>query len=235
MRPILRETRGAVYAEFLIAFPPIYLMWMGMIQAALLYGANIAVDHAANRAARAAVVVLPDDPQYWGGSPVNSFTGARREAIWMAASVPLTAVSPNWDALVNSSSPFARTAPIATQDHRVMWAVGGPPAERISAGMQRYNRSALQVEVNPTNVAPNGDVNVRVQYDFHCGVPLASAVMCDWGGNGFTTRIVTRVRLRNHGASYNYGGGGGGGGFFMAGGEETEVPFGADEWADDWF
>jgi Flp pilus assembly protein TadG len=219
MTPIARDRRGAVYAEFLIAFPPVYLMFMGMIQAALLYGGNLAVDHAANRAARAAVVVLPDDPRYWGGAPVNAFTGARREAIWNAASTPLFAVSPSWEQLVNMTSDAgARGRPIVGQDHSVMWAVGGDPSERISAGSERYNREALTVEVTPTTVAPNGDVTVRVRYQFHCGIPLASAIICDWGPLGFTTPIQTTVRLRNHGASYNYGGGGGSGGPGLAGG-----------------
>lgn len=66
-RSLHRDEGGAVYAEFLIAFPPMLLMFLAMLQLALMYSARLAVRHAAYRAARAAIVVIPDDPDRHGG------------------------------------------------------------------------------------------------------------------------------------------------------------------------
>ncbi|NLN63140.1 MAG: hypothetical protein GX146_09715 [Myxococcales bacterium] len=53
--------RGAVQVEFLIVFGPLFLLMMALVQFALICTASILVHHAAARAVRAAVVVLPDD------------------------------------------------------------------------------------------------------------------------------------------------------------------------------
>ena len=53
-----RDERGAAYVEFLIVFIPVFMMFLGMIQAAMMYAANLVVTHAANTASRAAIVVL---------------------------------------------------------------------------------------------------------------------------------------------------------------------------------
>ncbi len=62
---LLRSTGGAVYVEFLLAFIPLFFMFLGMLQMGLLYGASLVVQHSANVAARAAMVVMDDDPQYY--------------------------------------------------------------------------------------------------------------------------------------------------------------------------
>ena len=62
---LLRSTGGAVYVEFLLAFMPLFFMFLGMLQMGLLYGAGLVVRHSANIAARASIVVLDDDPQYY--------------------------------------------------------------------------------------------------------------------------------------------------------------------------
>jgi hypothetical protein len=62
---LLGDQRGAVYVEFLLAFIPLFFMFLGMLQMGLLYGASLVVQHSANVAARAAMVVMDDDPQYY--------------------------------------------------------------------------------------------------------------------------------------------------------------------------
>jgi hypothetical protein len=42
-----RNTSGAVYVEFLVAFIPFFVMVLGMIQEALMYSAHLVVQHAA--------------------------------------------------------------------------------------------------------------------------------------------------------------------------------------------
>ena len=49
-----RDVRGAVYVEFLIAFLPVYTMFLCLIQLGLLFTVRLVVDHAAENAARAA-------------------------------------------------------------------------------------------------------------------------------------------------------------------------------------
>jgi TadE-like protein len=63
------DDRGAVYVEFLIVFMPVFLLFLGICQAALIGAARFVVQHAANRAARSAVVVLESSPDDFGGAP----------------------------------------------------------------------------------------------------------------------------------------------------------------------
>lgn len=66
-RNLLTDTGGAAYVEFLITFIPIFLMFLGMVQMALMFAGGLAVQRAASAAARAAMVVLDDDPRHYGG------------------------------------------------------------------------------------------------------------------------------------------------------------------------
>jgi hypothetical protein len=195
-----RDQRGAAYVEFLLAFIPVFVMILGMLQAAMMYSGQLVVQHAANRAARAAVVVLPDDPADYGGAGVNqiemggsggggggmsipglgalSLSGQgndRVNAIRAAASMPLLAMSPQFDQLYS--------------DPQVVHAVGGSAIDRGGAGMLLYNRFAVAVTF-PTSPGAdathsshtfdaNDDVTVRVTYLYHCGIPIAARFMCD--------------------------------------------------------
>jgi hypothetical protein len=86
-------TKGAIYVEFLIAFFPVFTMFVGLVQLADLYQANIIVNHAAQMTARAAAVVLHDDPQFYGNDDdsLGKPTGQRKEAIEHAAMLSLLA------------------------------------------------------------------------------------------------------------------------------------------------
>jgi hypothetical protein len=90
----LRGTTGAVYVEFLIAFMPLFVFFMSLVQLAYVEAANIIVKHAAVMATRAAIVVLPDDPAHYDSEGLNSASGKRLEDIKRAAKVPLRAVMP---------------------------------------------------------------------------------------------------------------------------------------------
>lgn len=89
-RPRL-DTRGAVTVEYLVAFLPVLLFFASVWQLADLYAAQLIVRRAASAAGRAASVVLPDDPHWYGGAPVNAYTGARRTQIELAANIILAA------------------------------------------------------------------------------------------------------------------------------------------------
>lgn len=196
---------GAAYVEFLIAFIPLFIMFLGMVQMSLMYAGDLVVQHAASRAARAAVVVLDDDPARYdgaerrtvsssgfssseeglsailsifgagaggGGGGPGASGGPRLSAIRTAASLPLASISPSMDQLVDSDS--------------VMTAIGSPET-RAATGVFIYNDSAMGVTF-PVSPGANSyretfehgqQVTTRVTYLFHCGVPLASRLMCD--------------------------------------------------------
>jgi hypothetical protein len=63
-----RDERGAVYVEFLLSFPPLFLLFMAICQLSLVATAELVVQHSATRAARSAIVVLEEDPQRYGGA-----------------------------------------------------------------------------------------------------------------------------------------------------------------------
>ena len=115
-----RATAGAVYVEFLIAFLPVFFFFLSLVQLAFVQTANLIVKHAATKAVRAAVVVLPDDPQYYGGVPVGSFSGQRKSDIERAAQIPLATMGllEAAAAKITVNGPYSRNAPLtATVDY----------------------------------------------------------------------------------------------------------------------
>src|SRR5690606_23699561 len=73
---LLEDRGGAAYVEFLLAFIPLFFLFLGMVQMALMYAGDLVVQHSATTAARAAAVVIDDDPRYYGGAErmtVSSF------------------------------------------------------------------------------------------------------------------------------------------------------------------
>lgn len=206
--PTLKEDEsGAAYVEFLISFIPVFIMFLGMLQGALMYGANLVVTHSANRAARAAIVVLPDAEDEYDGEQQNrvDFTAESESDDGVTSfledlggggfSAPFTAAGSRGSKRLNAirsaaSLPLLAVSPSFDQltgDPVVYNAVGGRPAERAIVGATLYNRAAVSVTfptapgatTYKTSFGPNEDITVRVTYLFHCGVPLANRFMCD--------------------------------------------------------
>lgn len=193
---IARDERGAAYAETLIAFPIVMMVALCVVQLSLLYVARLAVRHATSRAARAAVVVLPDHPDRYEGEPPNEidydefarpeladlrFGGAaslgrgsaRLRAIRSAAYLPLVPIAPSV-VLDEDTQSSVRTS----------YARGD---ESFVEGAIDYGRAATAVTFP---IAPGSDelrerfdpyepVVTRVTYLFHCGVPLVKRFICD--------------------------------------------------------
>jgi len=84
-----RDPRGAVFVEQLIAYLPVMFFFMATWQLIDLCAAHLILERAASAAARAAVVVLPDDPAYYDGVAKDSFSGTRKEEIELAAALVL--------------------------------------------------------------------------------------------------------------------------------------------------
>ncbi|MFI5298021.1 MAG: TadE/TadG family type IV pilus assembly protein [Polyangiales bacterium] len=91
---IRRETGGAVYVEFLIAFMPLFMTFMSIVQFGFLQIADIMTKHAAVTGVRAAVVVLPDDPANYSDAEPYRVVGQRKTDIETAVKIPLLVVSP---------------------------------------------------------------------------------------------------------------------------------------------
>lgn len=203
---LVTDERGATYVEFLLAFIPLFIMFLGMVQMALMYAGDLVVQHSATTAARAAAVVIDDDPRYYEGAPrmrvdggpstgaedaigsilrlfgggggggggggIGAPGGPRVAAIRQAASLPLVAISPSMDQLIDSDS--------------VRTAIGSPEG-RGATGLLLYNSSAMAVTfpTSPGATSYRGSFGerdqaiARVTYLFHCGVPLASRLMCE--------------------------------------------------------
>lgn len=203
---LYRDTRGAVYVEFLLAFLPFFFMFLGMLQIALMYTANLVVHHSATTAARAAVVVLPDNPSRYGGEPVNSVDGSGGGGVdsitsfleWggLGGGAPPIRIgggggSARLRAIRSAASlPLLAVSPSFDQlvgDPAVMRAVGGSPSSRAAVGASLYNRTAVAVTFPTapgansykTRFGPDEQVTVRVTYLFHCAVPLVARVLCD--------------------------------------------------------
>lgn len=86
--------RGAVMVESLIAIPTILALFFMTQQLAYLAVAQLVTQHAAVQAARAAIVIVPDDPfAFDDRSPIGSAKGDRLAAVKLAAQTPLAAVS----------------------------------------------------------------------------------------------------------------------------------------------
>lgn len=68
LQRLMTHTTGAIYVEFLMVFFPIFLIFLTLIQLSLMDVAQMVLEHAAFRGARAASVVLDDDPKHYDGS-----------------------------------------------------------------------------------------------------------------------------------------------------------------------
>lgn len=81
LRALAKDDKGAVLVEFIAAFMPILGVFLCLAQAVGLYAAKLVSVHAATLGARAAVVVIPDNPKYYGGSPKLTLEGKRLEDV----------------------------------------------------------------------------------------------------------------------------------------------------------
>jgi hypothetical protein len=84
------DARGAVYVEFLVAFFPVFMLFLATTQLSLLTAARLVVQHAATSSVRSAVVILNDDPSELGDAPRNSLTEGDSSSVTTAADLLVT-------------------------------------------------------------------------------------------------------------------------------------------------
>jgi hypothetical protein len=198
--------RGAVYVETILCLVPLLTLFFGVVQLAFVASARLVVRHSAAQGARAAVVLLEDDPKRFSEAPRGDLlqgsssgvasglrtvlgqvaslgsdsvasepqNGARLQAIREAVYVPLAVLAPSSDFLSSNGGSLSS-------------AISESPLLRFALGELVYSRGAAAVTVRAApgsdevldNVGPHDDVTVHVTYLFHCGVPLASFLLCN--------------------------------------------------------
>lgn len=70
-----KYARGTASVELLLCIIPFFLTFFAILQMSLLYIGQLVVQHAATRAVRSAIVVLDDDPAFYGGTPRGLLMG----------------------------------------------------------------------------------------------------------------------------------------------------------------
>jgi hypothetical protein len=187
---------GAVYVEFLIVFWPLMILWLGLTQIGILYGVHILVNHAAAKAARAAIVILPDEEdRYEGDQPFTilqdtdngeddgldayrkAIRGGRLDTIRNAARIPLASVSPSLDIQINSALIDLLAGWVWTE-YAVAVTFPGPDGSFL------------------TKFDQTGAVTTRVTYLYKCPVPIVNRILCHqyWSG-GYGIAIGNQGQL----------------------------------------
>jgi tRNA(Arg) A34 adenosine deaminase TadA len=88
----ISDSRGAVFVEKLIALLPLLLVFFLGWELAEVGAAQLVVQRASAAAGRAAMVVLPDEPTFYAGEEPDSYAGARRADVELAAGMVLSAI-----------------------------------------------------------------------------------------------------------------------------------------------
>jgi len=171
------QEEGVAYVEFLVVFGPLMTFWLCLAQLGLAYGAHLAVAHAAARAVRAAIVILPDDEEGWedrydsvapltvgsSGSGLDAYDsapqGGRFEAIRRAARLTLAPVSPD---------------------------LGVDVAGKVGALFAGYLWTRFAVAVTfpdgddgyRSSFPATGPLTARVTFLYRCPVPVADRLVC---------------------------------------------------------
>ncbi|HVH42028.1 MAG TPA: hypothetical protein VM925_06780 [Labilithrix sp.] len=152
---IIHDARGAVYVEFLVAFLPVFVFFLCLLQLALLFSSKLLVDHAAVQGARAAAVVFGDEPGPYrdGAAEVNTLARGRKQAVR--------------DAVLVSLAPVILDGSIG----RVNVAF---PKEDVPGG----NDQVTDTKLAPMASAGPTMMRVRVEVDVVCKIAIANLILC---------------------------------------------------------
>lgn len=198
---------GAAYVEVLLAFLPLFTLFMGLLQISILYSVRLLTQHAATRAARTASVVLDDDPRWYAGEERGAVTGAHVAAAELAQAYRRHAGAGS------GAWPMSRRATIETSAMLPLLATmprdptGQGRADEVSLTERAANlRERVRVEI--LHAATGGgavrvgdeDVRVRVTFAYPCAIPFAGRLVCSGG----RSTVVAEATLHNHRAEYPY-------------------------------
>jgi hypothetical protein len=153
-----RDTRGAVFVEFLIAFLPVFTFFLCLLQLGLLFAVRLVVEHAATNAARAAAVIIGDDPKRYGNQAMNKVEKRDGNRRYVAIR----------DAVTLSVAPFILDGTIDSVD------VDFPPPDQPEARVSGRGPYTYA----PMNMTTISKVRVRVIVKVNCKIGLANIFTC---------------------------------------------------------
>lgn len=202
---LFADKRGVVFLELLIAFVPMWSFFLCILQLAFIGHADLIVKHSADSAARSAAVVLPDDPNEYGGEAKmsvarNAVTAAELGlALGQIGSAAQVGASGAGLSHAFSSAPLvnlgrSRLNTIRLAAHVPLMPLApenvgrhSKPSIAKAIGSRRrlltalyYQPLALAVTFPGLrgSVANEPEITVRVTYAFRCTVPLARRILC---------------------------------------------------------
>ncbi len=201
-RTLVRDRGGAVYVEFLLAFIPLFFLFLGMVQMGLVYACDLVVRHAAVTAARAAAVVIDDNPERYDGDTRRIFEsdGEQRDTVVRSVieailgggggrSRPPRIDSERYSDIHSAASmpllPFAPPINMiwsSPNDENVLNAIGTMPEGRAAFGLV-YNEAglALSFPASPTE---------RDEFRSEWGEPNDEGVVDEEEGRQVTARVT---------------------------------------------
>ncbi|MCB9707203.1 MAG: pilus assembly protein [Myxococcales bacterium] len=204
------RTEGVAYVEFLLVFIPIFLLFMGVAQLGLLFGARLLVHHAANRAVRSAVVVLDDTPRYYGNEPRGYVSGPALATSQLAALLSRMGfqVSTAQQPMLSRRATIEAAAalPLVPLAPRGLTTLGGSLESKGLSQSVAYTLNALSLDIpvvpktTPLGSVASTLVTVLVSYRYACGVPIAGKLVCPSGSKV----LQARASLPVAGANYTY-------------------------------
>ncbi len=180
---LARDTRGAVYVEFLIAFLPVFIFFLCLLQLAILFSQKLIVDHSAVVGARAAAVVFGDEPGPYADRErgMNKTSADRRDAVRQSV---LLALAP---LILNGSA----------ETVNVVYPEANAPGGKDQPVGQSLPPMNLQ--------GPQAIVRVRVEVHVTCKIAFANAIACGPAFLPIHTKLLASESIYPYqGASYVY-------------------------------
>jgi hypothetical protein len=213
----LRVLRGAdggtVYAEFIMAFTPFFLLFLGTIQLAFIAASGLVVQTAAVKAVRAATVVLDDDPAFYKGEErrLLAFNGTADHDSWVGdVGKQMTQGGSNWPVWSGTSTHVDEIPGVRSKGGPRLRAIRraaymplsaiGPEWGQVAAwfgagGMLNMLGAQQEARYSLAKTAIGRDPTSRLYTSFLAWNPLAAAV-------NFPDKPESTT-LRNAGASFN--------------------------------
>ena len=154
-RSLRANVRGAVFVEFLIAFMPVYVFFMCVVQIGLLFSVKLVTEHAAINGARALAVVGGDEEKRYGNEKKNKLVagGQRVKAVR--------------DAVLLTLAPLILNGVVQNVD-----VILPKPGEREGAGQSG------DIQLAPMSDGSISMVRVRVEASAACRLALSGPITC---------------------------------------------------------
>lgn len=187
--------RGIATIETLLALFPLLFLFLGIIQLAFFQIGRLVVQHAATRAARSAIVVLDDDPQFYNGAPRGNLISEGTEEDEGGFGSQLQELNAEYAALLQEHSvpAGARLKALRAPAYHALAVLASMPGEgglsgsvlRLAYGRFVYAPLLSSITLHRSSDGPaieqtakKEDLIVKVSFLMPCNIPMVSALMC---------------------------------------------------------